>query len=1009
MLELKNIKKDYPAGDGIVHALKGVSLQFRKNEFVSILGPSGCGKTTLLNIIGGLDKYTSGDLIINGKSTKNFKDRDWDTYRNHTIGFVFQSYNLIPHQSVLQNVELALTLTGVSKAERRERAKKALEQVGLGNQLHKKPSQMSGGQMQRVAIARALVNNPDIILADEPTGALDSETSIQVMDILKEISKDKLIIMVTHNPELAQQYSTRIIRVLDGEIKDDSNPLGEKDLQKERASEKANAAGKQKMPSMSVFTSFSLSLKNLIAKKGRTALTSFAGSIGIIGIALITAVSHGLTAYIDMVQESTLSSYPLTIESSNVDVSSLMRTFMGMATEESAEHDKDAVYEQSIMYDMVDALNSMETSENDLKAFKEYIETEYADEESPLHDAISGIKYTYDLDLLVYTENVDGKIVKSDTMQMLTDIMMSAMNVDVTSMMNASSSITGKDTSAMVSSMSSIGAMGGTSLVLWEEMIPGENGSLVSELVQNQYDVIYGSWPTEYNEVVLVVNENNELDDMTLYALGLKPEEEINKIVDAVVDKTEVEPTENTWTYEEICDREYKVILNPDCYTYDEATGTYTDMTNTDAGLKYLYEDKAIPLKVSGIIRQKEDAEAGMLNGSIVYTSKLTEYVIENAKESEVITAQLENPTTDIFSGLPFEENTGNLTEEEKDEFFRNYVTGLADAEKASTYVKIMSIPTEEFVDQTVEAQMETIDRASIEAMLGPSIAAEVGMSEEELSEYIASMSDEDLFDTFETIMREQIKTEYASQIEQQMAAMPQEQLVAALDMAMEEYTTEQCAAYYDEILEFSTSTYEDNLKKLGYIDLDDPASINFYASTFEDKEVIEDAIAEYNDTVDEIKQITYTDYVGLMMSSVTSIINAITYILIAFVAISLIVSSIMIAVITLISVQERTKEIGILRAMGASKHEVSVMFNAETILIGFASGMIGVLVTYLACIPINSIIHSLTGIESLSAYLPIKTAVIYVLLSVVLNMISGFIPSKSAAKKDPVVALRSE
>uniref|UniRef100_UPI004056DBB1 ABC transporter ATP-binding protein/permease n=1 Tax=Agathobacter sp. TaxID=2021311 RepID=UPI004056DBB1 len=1006
MLELKQIKKDYPAGDGVVHALKGIDLQFRRNEFVSILGPSGCGKTTLLNIIGGLDKYTSGDLIINGRSTKDFKDRDWDTYRNHSIGFVFQSYNLIPHQTVLQNVELALTLTGVTRAERKERAKKALQQVGLGNQLQKRPSQMSGGQMQRVAIARALVNNPDIILADEPTGALDSETSIQVMDILKEISKDKLIIMVTHNPELAEQYSTRIIRVLDGEIKADTAPLSEKDLQMERAAEKANASEKQKMPSMSLFTSFSLSLKNLIAKKGRTTLTAFAGSIGIIGIALITAVSQGLTSYIDLIQESTLSSYPLTIESSNADVSSLMTTFMGMATNEGTDHEKDAVYEQSIMYNMVDALNNMETSENDLRAFKEFIETEYENEESTLHNAISGIKYTYDLDLLVYTKNADGTIIKSDTMAMLTDIMMSSMNMDVSSMMNASSSMPGMDSSSMMSSM---GMMGGSSLTLWEEMLPGENGSLVSDMVKEQYDVIYGSWPTEYNEVVLVVNENNELDDMTLYALGLKSEEEIKAVVEAVADKTELEPTENVWSYEEICDREYRVILNSDCYTYDEATGTYTDLSATDAGIKYLYNDKAIPLKVSGIIRKSENAESGMIGGSIAYTSELTKYVINHSKEAETVKAQKETPTIDIFTGLPFEENTGNLSDAEKETFFRSYIAGLSDTEKAAAYVKIMSIPTEEFVAQTVEAQMASVDRATIEAMLGPAIAAEVGMSEEELAEYIGGMSDEDLFEIFESILVEQVKAEYASQVQTQLSAMPEAQLAAALTMEAESYTTEQCAAYYDEVLEFSESAYEDNLITLGCIDLEEPSSINFYASTFENKDVIEDAIADYNETVDEIKQITYTDYIGLMMSSITSIINAISYILIAFVGISLIVSSIMIAVITLISVQERTKEIGILRAMGASKHEVSVLFNAETVLIGFASGMIGVGLTVLACIPINAVIHSLTGIETLNAYLPFKTAVVYVLLSVVLNTLSGFIPSKSAARKDPVVALRSE
>lgn len=1005
MLELKNIKKDYPAGDGIVHALKGINLQFRKNEFVSILGPSGCGKTTLLNIIGGLDKYTSGDLIINGKSTKDFKDKDWDTYRNHSIGFVFQSYNLIPHQTVLQNVELALTLSGVTKAERKERAKKALEQVGLGNQLHKRPSQMSGGQMQRVAIARALVNNPDIILADEPTGALDSETSIQVMDILKEISKEKLIIMVTHNPELAEEYSTRIIRILDGEIKADSQPLSEADVKKEKEAERKLTENK-KRPSMSLGTSFSLSLKNLIAKRGRTVLTSFAGSIGIIGIALITAVSNGLTAYIDIVQESTLSSYPLTIESSSADVGSLMGTFMGLATEEDAGHEMDAVYEQAIMYNMVDALNNMETTENDLRAFKEYIENERADENSPLHSAISAVEYTYDLDLQVYTENVDGTIIKSDTMALLTDIMMRATDIDMSSMMNTTNPVTGQDPTQMMSSM---GGMGGKSLVLWEEMLPGDNGSLVNDMVMEQYDVIYGSWPTEYNEVVLLVNENNELDDMTLYALGLKSEDEVMAVVDAVMEKTELEEVENVWSFEEICEQEYKVILNGDCYTYDEETGVYTDLRDTSAGLKYLYDNKAVPLKVSGIIQLKEDAQSGIINGSIAYTSALTEYVIEKSSDSDIVAVQKANPSMDIFTGLPFEDNTSSLDSASKENFLRNHIRELSEEEKADLYIKIKSIPEEAFLNETVEAQMEQFDRESIIATLTPAVTGETGMSEDEINEYLNELSDEDIYGVFEQILTEQVKMEYAAQVAQQMSAMPAAQLVMALTSEAEDYTTEQCVKYYDEVLEFSDSSYEDNLITLGCIDLDEPASINFYASTFENKDVIEDAIAEYNEGVDEMKQIQYTDYVGLMMSSVTSIIHAITYILIAFVAISLIVSSIMIAVITLISVQERTKEIGILRAMGASKHEVSVLFNAETILIGLASGLIGVGVTALLCIPINSVIHSLTGINELNAFLPVETALIYILLSVVLNMISGFIPSKSAAKKDPVVALRSE
>lgn len=1007
MLELKNIKKDYPAGEGTVHALKGINLKFRKSEFVSILGPSGCGKTTMLNIIGGLDHYTSGDLIINGRSTKDYKDRDWDAYRNHSIGFVFQSYNLIPHQTVLQNVELALTLSGVSKAERKERAIKALQDVGLGNQLSKRPSEMSGGQMQRVAIARALVNNPDIILADEPTGALDTETSIQVMEILKKISNDRLIIMVTHNPELAEEYSTRIIRVLDGEIKSDSAPLTEEELQIEKVNDKMlqENAGKLKMPSMKFSTAFSLSLKNLISKKGRTILTAFAGSIGIIGISLVLAISQGLTAYIDSVQEETLSSYPLTIQKTETDLSSLMRTFMGV-TSDAVDHETDKVYIKSAVYDIIDALNNMETTENDLKSFKEYIEAEIADTESEtgFAEAVNGVQYTYDLDMLIYTKNVDGTIIRSDTQELLQELAMEYMDVDMSSMM----SLGGESVSSTRSEMMSMMSGGSMSLNLWEEMLPGENGETINDVLKEQYEVVYGEWPDDYNEIVLVLDKNNELDDMTIYALGLETKERTGAIIEAAVDQTELEYNDKTWSYEEICDMEFRTIFNSDCYSYDENTGLYVDLRDTEAGLQYLY-DNGTPLKVTGIIRPHEDVEAPMLSGSIAYTSKLTEYVIEQSKDSKAIEAQLDDPSTDIFTGLPFKETTGNLTDEEKQAEFEKYIADLDDAAKAETYVKIMGIPTDEQLDAAVEQAMSGMTRESMETTMLQALTEQIGMSEEEIADYMESMSDEEMTDIFTQMVTEQIKAQYAGEVEAQLSNMPEVQLAAALDAAMEEYTPEQCALYYDEILTFSESTYEDNLTQMGYIDLDDPASINIYASTFENKDVIEDVIAAYNEDKDELSQIKYTDYVGLMMSSISAIINAITYILIAFVAISLIVSSIMIAVITLISVQERTKEIGILRAIGASKHNVSSMFNAETVIIGFASGMLGVIVTYLLCIPINSIIHDLTGINSLNAVLPIGYAAILVAISIVLTLISGIIPSKSAAKKDPVVALRSE
>ena len=978
----------------------GVSLQFRESEFVSILGPSGCGKTTLLNIIGGLDQYTSGDLVINGRSTKDYKDRDWDAYRNHSIGFVFQSYNLIPHQTVLQNVELALTLSGVSKAERRRRAKEALERVGLGSQLKKRPSEMSGGQMQRVAIARAIVNDPDIVLADEPTGALDTETSVQVMEILKEISKDRLIVMVTHNPELAQRYSTRIVRMLDGQVTGDTAPLTPEEAQKERAAsvKKDEAARKAKRPSMSLWTSFGLSLKNLFTKKGRTALTSFAGSIGIIGIALIYAVSQGTTAYIDAVQEDTLSSYPLTLQSQEMDLGSLMEEFID-AAQSTDEHQLDGVYQKPMIYDMVNALSSSETIENDLASFKTYLEQRLKDPEDPLYNAVSGVQYTYDPQLLVYTENVDGDILLSDSQELMEDLLQEYFSIDMAAMSDLRSSY-GMDSLAS--------SMGGGSMVLWQEMLPGDDGALISPMLEDQYDLVYGSWPNDYNEVVLVLDENNELDDMALYALGLKPQEEMDAIMQAAVDQTEVELEDQSWSYEEICSREYKTVLNADCYAYDEASGLYVDLRDTDAGLRYLY-DNGITLQVSGIIRPNENASAHMLSGSIGYTSALTEHLAQASQDSAAIQAQMDSPNRDIFTGLPFQESTGSLTDEEKESAFCSYLSGLEEQGKAETYLAIQSLPTQEQIDQAVGQSTGSMSREEMESTLQEALTSQASLDESQVEDYIAAMSDEELSDLFTQMAEEQFKAQYAAQVQQQLAAMEPAQMAAALDAAMDTYTTQQCAQYYDEVLTFSDSTYEENLVQLGYIDLDDPASISLYAASFEDKDVIEQAIADYNETKDDLEQIQYTDYIGLMLSSITTIINAITYVLIAFVAVSLVVSSIMIGVITLISVQERTKEIGILRAIGASKRNVSSMFNAETVIIGFTSGALGVLITWVLCIPINAILHHLTGIQTLSAFLPLPTALVLVLISTALTLFSGIIPSRSAAKKDPVVALRTE
>jgi len=998
LLELKGITKIYPGGGEPVEALKGIDLKFRDSEFVSILGPSGCGKTTLLNIIGGLDQYTSGDLIINGRSTKEYKDRDWDTYRNHSVGFVFQSYNLIPHQTVLANVEISLSLSGVPKKERRRRAREALEKVGLGDQIRKKPTELSGGQMQRVAIARAIVNNPDIILADEPTGALDTETSVQVMDLLKEIASDRLVIMVTHNPDLAERYSTRIVRMLDGKIISDTMPVTDEEagIEAEKAKSREENNRNKKKPSMSFGTSFGLSLKNLFTKKGRTALTSFAGSIGIIGIALIYAVSQGTTTFIDSVQEETLTSYPLTIEARNVDISTLLSTFMGKA-QSISEHEDDAVYQKAMLYEMMNAMNSMETQKNDLKSFRKYIEKERADQNSKLGAALAGVQYTYDTELLIYTKNVDGKIMRSDTEALTLELMKRYYGVDMSSML----ALREKSVMGSASMMSS-------SMKLWKELLPGDGGKLVNDVVKKQYDLIYGSWPKSYNEIVLFVDERNEIDDMTLYALGLKSEEEIKKLMEAAVNQTTIDYEVKKWSYEEICSMEFRTILNSDCYIYDEKSGTYTDLRAAEAGLKYLY-DNALTLRVVGIAKPGKNSIASSNRSFIGYTNKLTEYIINHANDSDAVKAQKENPNTDIFTGLPFKDTDGTVTTEKKAEEFKEYIASLDTSGKAEAYIKIMSIPSDESVEQFVAGTLAKMSRADMEAAIAPAMAEQMGVDKETIAGYIASMNDDDLKELFTKALQEQYRAQYASQVKKQLGSMTNEQLAAALDMAVAQYTDEMCAKYYDEVLEFSDSTYEDNLIKLGCVDLDSPASINLYASSFANKDIIKDSIAEYNEKVDDLKEITYTDYVGLMMSSVTTIINAITYVLIAFVSVSLIVSSIMIGVITLISVQERTKEIGILRAIGASKRNVSSLFNAETVIVGFTSGLLGVVITYLLCIPINLILNYLTGLSNLRAILPLQTAVALIVISMLLTLIAGIIPSRSAAKKDPVVALRTE
>ena len=978
MLKLDNIVKDYDAGGEKVRALKGVSIEFRKSEFVAILGQSGCGKTTLLNIIGGLDQYTSGDLSINGKSTKKFRDSDWDTYRNHSVGFVFQSYNLIPHQTVLSNVELALTLSGVGKSERRRRAKEALEKVGLGDQLKKKPNQMSGGQMQRVAIARALVNDPEILLADEPTGALDSQTSVQIMEILKEISKDKLIIMVTHNPDLAEQYASRTVKLLDGEIISDSDPFdGEKDQLNEVRSVK-----KGKKTSMSFFTALSLSLNNLMTKKARTILTSFAGSIGIIGIALILSVSTGVQNYIDRVQEDTLSSYPITINAQEVDMTQLMQNLRDTANGEIENgHDLDAVYESKIMYEMMNSLNSMETQKNNLVKFKDHIEN--SDDISAYSSAIS---YSYGGDMNVYTTDPDGKIVESDILELMSGVY-SAMGFSTTS--------------STLSNFVQVNA--------WQEMLEGMDGEPVNDLLKEQYDVVAGRWPENYDEIVVVISSRNEISDMMLYALGLKSLEDIQDAMTAAMNQEQVDTSEfGTWSYDDIMNLDFRVILN--CDKYQKSGGTYIDVSETETGLKYLYDsDNAIRLKVVGVIRPSANAVSSFLTGAVGYTAALTDEIISRTDSSEIVKAQLADPETDVINGLKFKVDGEEPTDEEIKAAVDEWIAALSVTEKASLYTELASIPSDEYIQNAAGQYRAALDDAAIDNMLMQAFVSQTQMDEASVLSYIQNMDAETKEGYLNQVLSASITQQYAEEIQNQMAALPSEQIAAMFDAS--EITPEQYALIFETHLPStrSESTYEENLALLGQVDPDSPSAIYIYASTFENKDVIADAIAAYNEAGDEADQIVYTDYVALLMSSVTTIISAISYVLIAFVAISLIVSSIMIGIITYISVLERTKEIGILRSVGASKKDISRVFNAETLIVGFVAGALGIGITLLLLLPINLILHTLTGIDALSATLPIGGATALVIISMALTLIAGLIPSGIAAKKDPVEALRTE
>lgn len=895
MLELNDIKKDYVSGSTTVSALKGINLRFRDCEFVSILGQSGCGKTTMLNIIGGLDKYTSGDLKINGVSTKNYKDRDWDFYRNNSIGFVFQSYNLIPHQTVLSNVELALTLSGVSKAERKKRAIEALEKVGLGEQIHKKPNQMSGGQMQRVAIARALVNNPDILLADEPTGALDTETSIQIMELLKEISKDRLIIMVTHNPELAKDYSTRIVRLLDGVITDDSDPYSLEDMEADiRAKEAAKVktsekkikkSGKKQKTSMSFFTALSLSFNNLMTKKTRTILTAFAGSIGIIGIAMILSISNGIQLYIDRVQRDTLSSYPITLQAEAIDIISMVSSMTGNSASEEHE-DKSKIYSNDIMGDMINTMVK-EVKSNNLSEFKKYIENGSSD----IKSYISDIQYSYDVPLNIYMKDTSNGVEQLNPGTMF-------------------DSIYGEGATSASFSMSSGMGMGMFSnSSVWNQLLGNQ------QVLDEQYDVLAGHWPENFNEVVLVADKNNEVDDYTLYSLGFKDPEEVRILFKKMMVGESYETKKDiSYTFDEILDTEFKLVMPTDMYKYNDVTGTWDDYSKDD---KYMTNvvNNGTDIKVCGIIRPNDDAVSTSLSSGIGYTAKLTEYIIEEVKNSEIAKAQLADTSVDIFTGVPFDN------------------------------------------DRNTEITMDDVNA------------------------YMATLSPEE-----------------SAQMQAMTSGMSDDQILQLFSASLKARTTD--------------ATLDSNKSKLGITDLDTPSQIDIYATDFDSKEKVQNIIKDYNklqqDDGKEENVINYTDYVGIMMSSVSTIINAISYVLIAFVAISLIVSSIMIGIITYISVLERTKEIGVLRSIGASKKDVSRIFNAETLIEGFVSGALGIVVTLLLCIPANALIKHLTDISNV-AQLPVAGGVILIIISMFLTFIAGLIPAKLAAKKDPVVALRSE
>lgn len=920
MLQLKNIVKSYTVGELTQVALKGISLNFRENEFVSILGQSGSGKTTMLNIIGGLDRYDSGNLVINGVSTKKYRDADWDAYRNTSIGFVFQSYNLIPHQNVLSNVEMALTLSGVSRKERRKRAVEVLNKVGLQDHIHKKPNQLSGGQMQRVAIARALINNPDILLADEPTGALDTETSIQIMNLLKQIAEEKLVIMVTHNPELAEAYSTRIVNLKDGQITSDSNPF---DVPEGSVEEKLTK--NQKRVSMSFWTSLGLSFANLRTKIGRTILTSFAGSIGIIGIALILALSTGMNQYITRVQKETMTSYPITISSQTIDATSIMQLrtqMMGLSSSKETQVEDGKVHADYQSLKQSDAVTN-NLIQNNLAEFKKYLDNPA----SEIHQYVgeNGIIYSYNVNFDVYAQNPNQQLIN-------TNIELDGGN--------------GNSNRPRMFNFANMG-VNNQSAKNFSEMVAGTNGQPISSVVTDSYDMVVGYWPTGYNEVVMVLNENNSIPVQSMYQLGFITKEQYTSAKNQLANKQDGE--DFTLSYEDMLQKTFYLVPSSENYVKNE-NGSYSQIKNPEYDTDGLM-NKSIPLKVTGIIRPKEDAKNATINTVVAYTNLLTNYVIDRANESAIVQAQKNTPEINVLNGVHF----NATTDEEKIQDTKKYLLNLSEDEKVNMYQLILyydgKSQNQEINEDTNSFDMNALSKLSMNPQSGIS-----GMLENYLND--------------------------------------------------SPNTTTLLAIYNDYI---GGKSLEKNLASFGAVSYESPSSISIYADSFENKDAIGKEIEKYNNTVGEDSKISYTDYVALMTSSLTTIINGISYVLIAFVAVSLFVSSIMIGIITYISVMERTKEIGILRALGASKKNISQLFNAETFIIGIFSGIIGIGITLLLLIPINNVIQTVSKIEDLSAVLPLESAGVLILISIIITVIGGLIPSRSAAKKDPVEALRTE